>query len=228
MMLKSAISSVALLLSAVCLSASSANLTGVRMNIKNKPQKEIRVWKKNSKDVVRTNDEGRFEISLALPTDTIVIAVNDKTDASFPVGQLTNIKVILDKKYYVLDNGQERTKRDYERVEKNKYNPNVLVREQIIRKGANSLYELLRGSFSGLTVTYGNNGQMVSIRGGNSMELDSEPLFIVDGTQYESSQDVDSMLSIDDVNRVEVHKDGSAYGMQGSNGAIIITTLKNQ
>ena len=227
MMLKSAISSLALLLSAVCFSASAADLTGVVFNIKNKPVKEVRVWKKNSKEVFKTSDDGRFEIPLALPTDTIVIAVNDKLDAMFPVGQLSEVKVILDKKFYVLDNGSSREKRDYEKVDKNKYNPNVLVREQIMRKGANSLYELLRGSFSGVTVTYGENGQQVSIRGGNSLELDSEPLFIVDGTNYESSSDVDSMVSIDDIMRVEVHKDGSAYGMKGANGAIIITTLKH-
>ena len=227
MMLKSAISSLALLLSAVCFSASAADLTGVVFNIKNKPVKEVRVWKKNSKEVFKTSDDGRFEIPLALPTDTIVIAVNDKLDAMFPVGQLSEVKVILDKKFYVLDNGSSREKRDYEKVDKNKYNPNVLVREQIMRKGANSLYELLRGSFSGVNVTYGENGQMVSIRGGNSLELDSEPLFIVDGTNYESSSDVDSMVSIDDIMRVEVHKDGSAYGMKGANGAIIITTLKH-
>ena len=227
MMLKSAISSLALLLSAVCFSASAADLTGVVFNIKNKPVKEVRVWKKNSKEVFKTSDDGRFEIPLALPTDTIVIAVNDKLDAMFPVGQLSEVKVILDKKFYVLDNGSSREKRDYEKVDKNKYNPNVLVREQIMRKGANSLYELLRGSFSGVNVTYGENGQMVSIRGGKSLELDSEPLFMVDGTNYESSSDVDSMVSIDDIMRVEVHKDGSAYGMKGANGAIIITTLKH-
>ncbi|MDE6061265.1 MAG: TonB-dependent receptor plug domain-containing protein, partial [Duncaniella sp.] len=117
-------------------------------------------------------------------------------------------------------------KRDYEKVVKAKYNSNVLVREQILRSTATSIYELLRGSISGVTVTYGDNGQMVSIRGGNSFSLDSEPLFIVDGMQYESSSDVDSSVSIDDIVRLEVVKDGSAYGMKGANGAIIITTLK--
>lgn len=53
----------------------------------------------------------------------------------------------------------------------------------------------------------------------------SEPLFIVDGTMFESSAEVDAVISIEEIMRVEVSKDGSAYGMKGSNGAIIITTL---
>lgn len=226
-MLRTAISSLALLLSAVCFSGSAADLTGVVLNIKNKPVKDVRIWKKNSKEVVKAGADGRFEIPLALPADTIVIAINDKQDATFPVGNLRDIKVILDKKFYVLDDGTSRQKRDYDRVDKNKYDPNVLVREQIMRKGANSIYELLRGSISGVTVNYGDGGQKISIRGGNSMELDSEPLFIVDGSQYESSADIDAAISMEDVMRVEVQKDGSAYGMKGSNGAIIITTLKH-
>lgn len=225
MMLRSAVSSIALLLSAVCFSASAADLTGVVFNIKNKPIKEVRIWKKNTKEVIKTSDDGRFEIPLAIPSDTIVVAVNDKFDAVFPVGQLRDIKVILDKKFYVLDDGSQRVKRDYQRVDKNKYDPNVLVREQIIRKNVSSIYELLRGSISGVNVTYGDSGQKISIRGGNSLELDSEPLFIVDGTMFESSAEVDAVISIDDIMRVEVSKDGSAYGMKGSNGAIIITTL---
>ena len=224
MNLKSSLS--LLLLSVSVLPLSADNLRGVIVNGKQKPQKEVRLWKKHSMDGVRTNTEGEFGLVGVTLADTIVIAVSDKLDAVFPVRNLSDIKVTLDKKFYVIDDGKTQEKRDYEKVVKAKYNSNVLVREQILRSTATSIYELLRGSISGVTVTYGDNGQMVSIRGGNSFSLDSEPLFIVDGMQYESSSDVDSSVSIDDIVRLEVVKDGSAYGMKGANGAIIITTLK--
>ncbi len=215
-----------LLLLAVVFPSFGNNLKGIVLNSKHKPQKEVRIWRKNTLDGVKTDSKGEFLLAGTAPTDTIVIAVSDKLDAVFPVKELTDVTVILDKKFYTLDNGVTQEKRDYVKVAKSKYNSNVLVREQILRSSASSIYELLRGSISGVNVFYGDNGQMISIRGGNSFSLDSEPLFIVDGQQYESSQDVDAGVSVDDIVRIEVLKDGSAYGMKGSNGAIIITTLK--
>lgn len=215
-----------LLLSAVFFPTSGADLKGVVLNSKHKPRKEVRLWKKNTLEGVMTDSDGGFIIHGVAPADTIVIAVSDKLDAVFPVGDLTAVTVTLDKKFYTLDSGTASEKRDYVRVAKSKYNSNVLVREQILRSTATSIYELLRGSISGVNVTYGDNGQMISIRGGNSLTLDTEPLFIVDGVQYESSQDVEAGVAVSDIVRLEVLKDGSAYGMKGSNGAIVITTLK--
>lgn len=56
--------------------------------------------------------------------------------------------------------------------------------------------------------------------------MNTEPLFVVDGTQYENSADVDASISINDIEKIEVMKDGGAYGMKGANGVIIITTMK--
>lgn len=225
-MLSPKLSAVIILLSNVVFPSFAADVEGVILNAKNKPLKEVMLWRKNTMDGVKTTPEGRFRLAGVSPTDTIVIAATDKLDAVFTVKDLKDVKVILDKKFYTLDDGTNQEKRDYVRVAKSKFNSNVLLREQIMRSSANSIYELLRGSIAGVTVTYGDNGQMVSIRGGNSLSLDSEPLFIVDGQQYESSQDVDAGVSVNDIVKLEVLKDGSAYGMKGSNGAIIITTLK--
>lgn len=215
-----------LTLSAVVFPSFGSDLKGVVLNAKHKPRKEVKLWRKNTLDGVKTDADGKFMIVGTVPTDTVVIAVSDKFDAVFPVNDMSDVTVILDKKFYTLVNGSSQEKRDYVRVASSKYNSNVLVREQIVRSSANSIYELLRGSIAGVNVLYGDNGQIISIRGGNSILLDSEPLFIVDGVQYESSQDVDAGVSVDDIVRIEVLKDGSAYGMKGSNGAIIITTLK--
>ncbi len=201
------------------------DLRGLIVNGKEKPQKEVRLWKKNSLDCVKTNEKGEFCIANVNSADTIVVSFSDKLDAVFPVKDLSDVKITLDKKHYVIDDGLKQNQRDYEKVAKAKYASNILVREQIMRSNANTIYELMRGSISGVTISYGDSGPMVSIRGGNSFSLDSEPLFIVDGMQYEKSSDVDSSVSVDDIVRLEVVKDGSAYGMKGSNGAIIITTL---
>lgn len=201
------------------------DLRGLIVNGKQKPQKEVRLWKRNSFDFVKTDEKGGFCMADVDPADTIVVSFSYKLDAVFPVKDLSDIKITLDKKHYVVDDGVKQVRRDYEKVAKARYASNILVREQIMRSNANSIYELMRGAISGVTISYGDSGPMVSIRGGNSFSLDSEPLFIVDGMQYERSGDVDSNVSVADIVRLEVVKDGSAYGMKGSNGAIIITTL---
>ena len=48
----------------------------------------------------------------------------------------------------------------------------------------------------------------------------------IDGTVYESSQEADSAISVNDIEKIEVLKDGSIYGARGANGAILITTVK--
>ena len=207
------------------LTISAKDLRGMIVNVKQKPQKEVGLWKRNSLDFVKTDEKGEFRMADVNPEDTIVVAFSDKLDAVFPVKDLSDIKITLDKKHYVIDDGVKLARRDYEKVAKARYASNILVREQIMRSNANSLYELMRGAISGVTISYGDSGPMVYIRGGNSFALDSEPLFIVDGMQYERSADVDSNISVADIVRLEVVKDGSAYGMKGSNGAIIITTL---
>lgn len=53
-----------------------------------------------------------------------------------------------------------------------------------------------------------------------------EPLFVVDGTLYESSSEVDGVVSINDIDKVEIQKGWCSYGMKGANGVIIITTIK--
>ena len=216
-----------LVLSSVTISSLADDFKGVVLNSKHKPQKEVKLWRKNTMEAVMTDKNGEFLLTDMAPTDTIVIAATDKLDAVFQVGNRSDVKVTLDKKFYTIDDGSTLEKRDYIKVAKSKYNSNVLLREQILRSSATSIYELLRGSISGVNVTYGDNGQMISIRGGNSFSLDSEPLFVVDGVQYESSRDVEAGVSVNYIVKIEVLKDGSAYGMKGSNGAIIITTLKS-
>lgn len=103
-------------------------------------------------------------------------------------------------------------------------NSNVITRNQIQQMSASSIYDILRSSVPGVTVTEGGKGSIVTIRGTNSLESNIEPLFIIDGSEYESSADANAQVSINDIEKIEIDKDGSAYGVRGANGVIIITT----
>ena len=191
---------------------------GVIVNAKQRPLKGIKVWKKNTTESVKTDNMGVFSFSGLQPTDTLVVSISKKEEAIIPIGKLSQASLKLEKKFFILFDGQKEEKREYTRILRASYNSNVLTREQIQKLSANSIYDLFKGGAV--------NGDKITIRGGSSFNLDNEPLFVVDGTLYESSSEVDGVVSINDIDKVEIQKDGASYGMKGANGVIIITTIK--
>ena len=178
----------------------------------------MKVWKKNTTESVKTDNMGVFFFPGLQPTDTLVVSISKKEEAIIPIGKLSQASLKLEKKFFILFDGQKEEKREYTRILRTSYNSNVLTREQIQKLSANSIYDLFKGgAIPGVTV----NGDKITIRGGSSFDLDNEPLFVVDGTLYESSSEVDGVVSINDIDKVEIQKDGAAYGMKGANLSLI-------
>ena len=112
---------------------------------------------------------------------------------------------------------------------------------------APSVDALLGGAVAGVNVTQ-SSGQpgapaSIRIRGGNSVNADNDPLYVIDGFLFfskNSSQKVGfgsiegesnplNLLNPADIASIEVLKDVSAtaiYGSRGSNGVILITTKR--
>jgi TonB-linked SusC/RagA family outer membrane protein len=68
----------------------------------------------------------------------------------------------------------------------------------------------------------------IKIRGNNSMQYGTNPIFVVDGTILESNFNT---LNPDDIESVQVLKDASAtaiYGSRGANGVVLVTTKKGK
>ncbi len=106
--------------------------------------------------------------------------------------------------------------------------------------------QALSGRIAGVQVTQQSSapggGVSVIIRGGNSVNGDNEPLYVIDGFPITSNNATrsagsagnvspNSLSSINpnDIKSIEVLKDASAtaiYGARGANGVILITTKK--
>lgn len=93
---------------------------------------------------------------------------------------------------------------------------------------AGNAESLLQGQASGVTVTNSGvpgGGAAVRIRGITSLG-NADPLYIVDGIQSSNGlRDINP----DDIESIQVLKDAGAaaiYGIQGSNGVVIVTTKK--
>ncbi|SDB65421.1 TonB-dependent Receptor Plug Domain [Flavobacteriaceae bacterium MAR_2010_188] len=102
----------------------------------------------------------------------------------------------------------------------NSGNANINLEEDKNVVGYNTIYDYIRGKVAGVTVSSTNR---ITIRGVNSVGGSSDPLFVVDGFPVQSLDYID----VNQVKNVEVSKDGSMYGVRGSNGVLIITLKKN-
>lgn len=95
---------------------------------------------------------------------------------------------------------------------------------------ARSVEELLIGRAAGVQVIETPDGFALRIRGRNSLLLDEEPLYVVDGVPVTPGPGGSiNFLNPKDVEQIEVLKDASAtaiYGMRGASGVILITTKR--
>jgi len=82
------------------------------------------------------------------------------------------------------------------------------------------IYDMIRGRVAGVEVS----GRSIKIRGTNSLNVSTEPLFVVDGVIVREIDDI----APETVKSIEVLKgpDASVYGVRGSNGVIVITRKK--
>lgn len=118
---------------------------------------------------------------------------------------------------------------------------NVAV-DEIKKVAVTSLDQALQGRASGVQVTQ-NSGSpgastTIRIRGGNSIQGDNEPLYVVDGIPFKnagagsgSSFNILSTLNPADIESITILKDASStaiYGSRGSNGVVIITTKRGK
>lgn len=99
----------------------------------------------------------------------------------------------------------------------------------IVKLPTHNPVEALQGKIPGMDIvrSSGNAGAGVNItiRGNRSINGDNSPLFVIDGIQGGSYND----LNPGDIESIEVLKDASStaiYGSQGANGVVIITTKK--
>jgi TonB-linked SusC/RagA family outer membrane protein len=128
------------------------------------------------------------------------------------------------------------------------------IREEHFNKGVSaSVDQLLQGTTPGLNIQQSSSepggGVSVRIRGNNSINAGTSPLYVIDGLPVDNSNNLPASsneaglggnltprnplnaLNTNDIESVEVLKDASAtaiYGSRAANGVILITTKKGK
>jgi len=105
----------------------------------------------------------------------------------------------------------------------------VTLKAEDLNKSSLSVANLLTGKAAGVQVQQ-NNGTpgaalSIRIRGTNSINADSEPLYVVDG--FPTNNGVGFTINPEDIASISILKDAastSIYGARGANGVVLITT----
>lgn len=103
--------------------------------------------------------------------------------------------------------------------------------EDLKAQPSTTIGQALQGKASGVLVRTTSaapgGGTSIVIRGTNSINSDSDPLYIVDGMPLSSI----GSIPVEDIESIEVLKDASStaiYGARGANGVILVTTKRGK
>src|SRR5690606_1907638 len=100
-----------------------------------------------------------------------------------------------------------------------------------LNRSSLSVGNMLQGRAAGVQVSQNNGtpgaGLSIRIRGTNSINADSEPLYVIDG--FPASEGIGMTIKPEDIETITILKDAastSIYGARGANGVVLVTTKK--
>ncbi len=186
----------------------------------------VNVMEKGATNGTSTNMDGRFSITVA--SDAVLvfkmlgfvsqeIAVKNKSQINLQM--VTDLKKLSE--VMVVGYGSKN---------KSTFTGSaVTLNAEDLNKSALSVANLLQGRAAGVQVSQ-NNGTpgaslSIRIRGTNSLNADSEPLYVIDG--FPTNAGVGFNLNPDDIASMTILKDAAStaiYGARGANGVILIST----
>lgn len=106
--------------------------------------------------------------------------------------------------------------------------------KKLLERPATNINQALQGNAAGVFVSNGtrpSDDATIRVRGINTINAGSSPIYVVDGVIMENNQGGFNSVNVNDVASVQVLKDASAtalYGSRGANGVVVITTKKGQ
>ncbi len=170
--------------------------------------------------------DGNFSITVSSANAVLLISSIGFENQEISVNGNSKIDVVMVAKTEAID---EVVIIGYGTLKKSDLTGSVgsLSDEMMTERSIPNPMEAMQGSVAGVTIT-NSTGRIgdefsISIRGKNSMNEDSKPLYVVDGVPTDGID----FINPNDISRIDILKDASStaiYGSRGSNGVIIVTT----
>lgn len=193
-----------------------------------------------------TDIDGNYSITVSGPKAKLVFSYVGFLPQEITVDGRNTIDVVLKESQQTLD---EVVVVGYGTMRKSDLSGALshIKAEDIMKGGATDLSHALQGKLAGVQIQQSDGapggGVTITVRGANSFQTNSQPLYIVDGVPFETGDTPSnsesqnqttnplSFINPHDIESVEVLKDASAtaiYGSRGANGVVLITTKKGQ
>lgn len=219
-------------------------VTGKVVSESDTPVPLATVQQKGTNNAVTAKTDGTFSIAVTGQSPTLVISSVNYEDKEVKVGSQSYYSVTLKgtgalSEVVVTALGITRQKRSLG------YAAQSVDAQQITESHQSNLLNALQGKVAGVTISSAGGGPgqgaNILIRGVNSLDLGTQPLFVVDGIPIDnttSSQgtggglpasmgNMAGNINPEDIESVNILRGGAAtalYGLRGANGVVVITT----
>ena len=216
-------------------------ITGIVVDQNGEPVIGANILQKGTANGVITDLDGRFAIDCPVGTSLTISFIGY---LSQNVKAASDMRIILKEDSQTLD---EVVVVGYGFVKKSDLPGSVaqVKSEELLKSSPVSLEKGLQGRLTGVNVVSNDGapggGISIQIRGTNSFQGSTEPLYVIDGVPISDSNDDTinfdssspnysnalSSLNPNDIASIEILKDASAtaiYGSRGANGVVLITT----
>lgn len=206
------------------------NIVGIVTDIAGEALPGVSVQVKGTTSGAATDINGRYTLS-ASGNDVLVFTYIGFTTQEVPVSNRNSINIQLTEDSQSLD---EVVVVGYGTVKKSDITGSVgsVSGEDLTSYPVSDAVMGLQGKTAGVQVLQnsGTPGGSISvrIRGGNSLQGNNEPLYVVDGFALSEAPNA---INPNDIESIEVLKDASAtaiYGSRGANGVVLITTKQGK
>jgi TonB-linked SusC/RagA family outer membrane protein len=228
------------------LQAQSISASGVIIDEKGGPVAGASILEKGTKNGTTSGSDGAFTLKVKSSAATLVISSIGYTSTEVKANQKLNIQLKQSSsqlsEVVVTALGISREKKAIS------YSAQTIGSESIAASGKSNLVDGLQGKVSGVQITSTGGqvggGSTIVIRGYNSLTGNNQPLYVVDGVPIDNTTDGGTSsqynypsanraidINPDDIENLTILKGGAAtalYGIQASNGAIIINTKKGK
>ncbi|MDF2474964.1 MAG: TonB-dependent receptor plug [Sphingobacterium sp.] len=180
---------------------------------------------------VQTNAEGSFSIQAATGSTLIITSVGYQ-EKQLIVGAQKTVDIALVPAENVLE---ELVVVGYGSQKRSDITGSVasVPKDRLSKIPVNNVMQAIQGAVSNVTVSQASSipgdAPSAQVRGKNSINATSEPYIVVDGIPLTRTDGSINDINPNDIESVEVLKDPSAvaiYGVNGSNGVILITTKR--
>lgn len=221
-----------LFIAVLCSTAAFAQIT-VKGTVKDKdalPIPGANIAVKGTTTAISTDFDGKFSIQVPNKNSQLVFSFIGFASKTIDVGDRTSIEVVLEQAGNSLD---EVVVVGYGTMKKKDVTTSIssVKGKELQTMTVGNATESLQGKVAGVQITgAGGPGAQprVLIRGISTINLSTDPLYVVDGIPMGTSI---NFLSNNEIESMDVLKDASAsaiYGSRASNGVILITTKKGK